>query len=237
MGNELLLLTATEAEGQSILDRADELDRIDGTSVRGRLAGVPFRWIAAGLGPVNTALGLTRDLERVLPTAVLQMGIGGGFVPAGLSPGDVVVATEEIYGDLGVITPTGWHGAEMIGIPLVPGDPPRFNRFPLEPELTLAAAKACSARSGPFLTQSLCTGSALLAGELWSRWGALCENMEGAAAAHVCTVYQVPFVEIRGISNLVEDRNRESWQIGRAIGAATEALFRVVRDLRREGYW
>jgi futalosine hydrolase len=237
VGNELLLLTATEAEGQSVLERAEELERTGGASARGRLAGVRFRWIAAGLGPVNTALGLTRDLEGVLPTAVIQLGIGGGFIPAGLAPGDVVVATEEIYGDLGVITPTGWHGAEMIGIPLVPGDPPRFNRFPLEPELTRAAAAACSARFGPFLTQSLCTGSARVAGELWGRWGALCENMEGAAAAHVCTVYQVPFVEIRGISNLVEDRNRESWQIGRAIGAATGALLEVVRDLHREGYW
>jgi len=36
--------------------------------------------------------------------------------------------------------------------------------------------------------------------------------MEGAAAAHICALYKVPFMEIRGISNLVTDRDRGSWQ-------------------------
>ena len=48
------------------------------------------------------------------------------------------------------------------------------------------------------------------------RWGAVCENMEGAAAAHVSLLYGVPFAEARGISNIVEDRDRSRWDINTA---------------------
>ena len=52
-----------------------------------------------------------------------------------------------------------------------------------------------------------CSGLAVRGNELAARFNAICENMEGAAAAQVCTLYEVPFLELRGISNLVEDRN------------------------------
>ena len=47
--------------------------------------------------------------------------------------------------------------------------------------------------------------------------------MEGAAAAHICALYEVPFLEIRGISNLVADRDRGSWQVDRAVAVAGRA--------------
>ena len=42
--------------------------------------------------------------------------------------------------------------------------------------------------------------------ELTGRTGGICENMEGAGAALACRQTGVPFMELRGISNLVEDR-------------------------------
>ena len=44
--------------------------------------------------------------------------------------------------------------------------------------------------------------------------------MEGAAAAHVCAMHDVPFLEVRGVSNLVEDRDRAAWRIAEAADAA-----------------
>ncbi|MQA92922.1 MAG: hypothetical protein GEU90_22310, partial [Gemmatimonas sp.] len=53
---------------------------------------------------------------------------------------------------------------------------------------------------------------------------ALCETMEGAAYAHVAAFYGVPFAEIRGISNLVEDRDTSRWRIAQGAEAAAEIL-------------
>ena len=41
----------------------------------------------------------------------------------------------------------------------------------------------------------------------WPPLGRVAESMEGAAAAHICALYGVPFLEIAGISNMVADRD------------------------------
>src|SRR5680860_1310917 len=43
------------------------------------------------------------------------------------------------------------------------------------------------------------------------------------SAAHVCAIYEVPFLEIRGVSNLVVDRERESWDVKGAAERAAQA--------------
>ena len=191
------------------------------------------RVLVGGLGAVNTASALTRAIAAHPPSLVIQTGIAGAYVPAGIPVGSVVLATEEMYGDVGVITPAGWLPADAIGIPLVEardGQPARFNQFPCDPGLVARAAAIAGpsiARSGRFLTLAQVTGVAAVGDELYRRFNALCESMEGAAAAHVCAIYGIPFLEVRGISNLVEDRNREAWRVQDAAAAAQ----RVVQHL------
>ena len=48
--------------------------------------------------------------------------------------------------------------------------------------------------------------------------------MEGAAVAHVAHLYGVPVGEVRGISNIVTDRDTSSWRIAEAAAAAQEAV-------------
>lgn len=53
--------------------------------------------------------------------------------------------------------------------------------------------------------------------------------MEGAAAAQICALYGVPFLEIRGISNRVEDRDLRNWDFE----GAAEKVQLAVRVLLR----
>jgi futalosine hydrolase len=55
--------------------------------------------------------------------------------------------------------------------------------------------------------------------------------MEGAAAAQICALYDVPFLEVRGISNLVEDRDREKWKLGEAAEAAQKVVLNLAERL------
>ena len=238
---DVLLLCATEGEARLIaaaLVGPRTAVQAGKTIVSGTIEGAPCRLAYGGIGPVNAAHALTCQVERQRPSLVLQFGIAGAYVPAGLPVGAVALATEEIYGDLGVISPDGWQPAEAIGIPLALGPPPRFNRFPLDPHLVEKARQVCNGHgaggavmSGPFLTRSQVTGLRALGDELHARFGALCESMEGAAAAHVCALYDVPFLEVRGVSNLVEDRDRSRWDIPGGAAAAQQAALRLVRSL------
>ena len=190
--------------------------------------------VVTGLGAVNAAQALTRHIcEAGKPSLVVQTGVAGAYVPAAVPVGSVLLATEEMYGDVGVLTPEGWLPADVIGIPLVEaraGMPPRFNQFPCDPRLVARAAALAGplvTRTGRFLTLAQCTGVREIGDALHRRFNALCESMEGAAAAQVCALHDILFLEVRGISNLVEDRNRESWKIREA----AEAAQLVVRQL------
>jgi futalosine hydrolase len=58
----------------------------------------------------------------------------------------------------------------------------------------------------------------------------LCENMEGAAVAQVCARHGIPFGEVRGISNLVEDRDLSRWNLRAGAEIAQEALFALLAE-------
>ena len=49
------------------------------------------------------------------------------------------------------------------------------------------------------------------------RLNPLTESMEGAAVFYACDQLHIPCIQIRSISNYVEERNRDNWQIGLAI--------------------
>ena len=48
--------------------------------------------------------------------------------------------------------------------------------------------------------------------------------MEGAAVAHVAHIHGVPVGEVRGISNIVTNRDFKSWRVQDAAVAAQEAV-------------
>jgi futalosine hydrolase len=194
--------------------------------------------LVTGIGAVNAAHALAqRFATGPKPSVVIQTGIAGAFVQANVAVGSVLLADTEIYGDLGVLTPAGWRPLEEIGIPLVAATAvreARFNYFPLDAALVQRAstiAGAAIARTGKFLTVSEVTGVRAKADELYTRFGALCESMEGAAAAHVCTLHDVPFLEVRGVSNLVEDRDRSTWRIAEAADAAQRVVLTLAEAL------
>jgi futalosine hydrolase len=195
--------------------------------------------VVGGIGAVNTAHALARCFAAdPKPSLVIQTGIAGAYVPANVPVGSVLLADTEIYGDAGVLTLNGWRPMEEIGIPLVEATsshPARFNYFPFDAALVARAATAADglvARTGKFLTLSQVTGVRAAGDALYERFGALCESMEGAAAAHVCALHDVPFLEVRGVSNLVEDRDRAKWRIAEAADAAQRAVLKILEHLR-----
>jgi futalosine hydrolase len=177
-----------------------------------------FVYAASGIGKVNAAHAAAVMIQSYSPTAVVSFGIGGAYPSSGLHIGDLAVAKTEIYADEGVVLKDGFHTLEAIGIPLVRAGRRRyFNEFPSDRALARKALHAaCSvshALAGRFATVSCCTGTKKRAVEIEKRFDVICENMEGASVAQICRLYGVPFVEIRGISNIVEDRDARNWQV------------------------
>ncbi|MDP3048712.1 MAG: futalosine hydrolase [Thermodesulfovibrionales bacterium] len=224
------LISATEKESRAILKT---LRRIKGKSLalpvyQGKIGKTNIIHIISGIGKTNAAYAATLLIEKFSPSAVINFGIGGAYPSANLRAGDIAIADKEIYGDEGLWLRDGFHKADEIGIPLLKkGRKKYFNEFPLDKELIKKATKIIpphpplakggwgdlKIKSGTFVTVSTATGTGRRAREIEKRFDAICENMEGAAVAHVCAMYGIPMLEIRGISNIVEDRDRSKWDV------------------------
>ena len=193
--------------------------------------------ITSGIGKTNASRGATILIERFSPGIIVNFGVGGAYPSSGLKTGDIAIAEKEIYGDEGISLRDGFHTAEAIGIPfLVKAGRRYFNKFQVNKKILKMAvsitqvthhASRITVKSGPFLTLSTCTGTLKRAMELEREFHAICENMEGAAVAHVCISYGIPMVEIRGISNTVGDRDMKKWDIK----LAAENCQKVVKEL------
>ena len=244
MAGDVLVLTATEKEQADLFNwlKPDTVTfRFGHRWAEGRYHGHTVRLIETGVGAVNAAHALTVALESAKPAFVLQIGIGGAYVSSGLATGDLAIATEECYGDMGVLTPDGWRGMDFIGFPVVASAPPCFNRFSLNAALVKDTRRCLAAiawdepppqiATGPFVTVNQCSGVQAVGDAVAARFGGICENMEGAAAAHVCVLYTVLFVELRCISNLVEDRNFSAWNIPLAMRRTQTAAKAMLEGL------
>lgn len=189
---------------------------VEGEGLPREVAGRSLALLQTGVGPVNAAFALTRFLAEHRVGAVLSCGIGGAYPGSGLEVGDVVCAESETYGDLGAESAEGFLDMEALGFPVIAGDPPLFNRLPLD--LFPAARRA------PFVTCATCTGTDPKAAALAARTGGAVESMEGAAIVHVARLLGVPVGEVRGISNAVGRRDPARWRIREAAAAARAAL-------------
>lgn len=201
---------------------------------RGTISGRPICLLHSGIGKANAAAATMALLADCRPASLIMLGCGGAYPESGLGIGDLALATAEIYGDEGVLAPAGFQGMEAIGLPLVEADGVRFfNCFPVDGPLVerarplfMQAAEAASRQlqEGPFVTVSTCSGTARAGAEMVQRTGGICENMEGAAVAQVCTHQHIPFLEVRGISNLVEDRDLTRWNLRAGAEMAQKAV-------------
>lgn len=180
--------------------------------------------VVTGVGPMETALQLTKYLaisER--PGLVLNFGIAGAYLPDDPKEGaellDICIATSEIFADFGI----------AMGDDILPLNQDMCGKieYLLNKEKAILAESILTqagygVKSGVFLTVNSVSGTKVRGDSLYSAHQGLCENMEGAAVARVCEEFQILFVEVRCISNMVENRNVASWKIHEAISKAAK---------------
>lgn len=224
----LVLLSSMPFESDLILSRMKNVREIEisgKTIYKGRYSHHAIVLADTGIGKVNAAVCLTGIKERSPLEAVINVGVGGAYPGAGLSIGDIAIASKEIYGDEGVIDSGGWHSLKKIGIPLAEINGEKyFNEYSLENQMFKNVVKIAGSgtninvkiKTGKFVTVSTTTGMLKKARQFRKRFGAICENMEGAAIAHVCVMSRTPVLEIRGISNMVGVRDKRRWNLNLA---------------------
>lgn len=58
------------------------------------------------------------------------------------------------------------------------------------------------------------------------------ESMEGAAFAHACAMADIPYLQIRAVSNYVEPRNKFNWKIPESIERLNQVLLQLLETMQ-----
>lgn len=166
-----------------------------------------------GVGMMQTAFQVLDAIHRFNPHFCLQAGVAGAF-NRNLSLGELVIVQEEQLGDLGAEDHDRYR--DMFELGLIEGNTRpfvnkklinTFQDFPLKLQLPFVTS----------LTVNTVSGNADTIKFREEHYDCDIENMEGAAFHYVCLKKNLPFLQIRSISNYVEPRDKSKWKMKEAI--------------------
>ncbi len=159
--------------------------------------------VETGVGIPQVFLTLPGRVHSVAGIRIVNGGIAGAYPNSGLTLGDIVIGTSEVYGDLGFELPEepGFRALAESEF----GAPYR-EPFPLKVPDTLERT-GLPFSTGRGCTVNTCTGTRKTGERRERIFAAQFETMEGAAAAQIGAAAGVSVIEIRAISNFASDRD------------------------------
>jgi futalosine hydrolase len=239
----ILILSATEEEVSGLLTRLENpiASAIAFRKfISGHIQNMDIKVLITGPGLVNTSQALTGTMERNRPLLVIQTGCCGAFKESGLNIGDIAFATEEIDVHLGIEPSIANGMPDSLPFTLFRAETGEYkNRYPINSEWIKKVEQTLYPQlkdsdinlvKGPFVTVSTITASFKRARILYEHYNAIAEQMEGSASAHICLLYNIPFIEIRGVSNMAGKRERRYWNIPLACKNCNEAILEFIRN-------
>lgn len=168
--------------------------------------------LIAGAGAIPFLYSISKYIHRTeKPELIIVAGIAGTF-RNDLPNGHIVEVTEEIWADTGAQDKDGSF-LSMFDLGLWNADEKPFQHGVLSNSKSYCP-DLLQVRS---LTVNTVSGTQERIDSLKTQYNPDIENMEGAALYYFAGKEGIPCTQIRAISNLVEPRNRDAWEIGLAI--------------------
>jgi len=171
----------------------------------GKIEGKDVTILRCGIGKVNAAVGCALLIQKFKPDLVINTGSAGGINPA-LKVGDAIISTGLIY-----------HDVDVTAFNYAPGQLPKQPQiFPVDEKLVKLAEDAVDELvKEKVLPENFAHRRGIIgSGDVF-----MCEpesiarvrrifpdiaavEMEGAAIAHCCYLFSVPYLVIRAISDV-----------------------------------
>ena len=184
-----------------------------------------LEYLISGVGPAPAGIAVAERLCRPeKPDLLLNVGIAGALDPA-LELGSVVQVTHDSFGDLGVEDRDGSFISTMeLGLTDGSAAPYVDTWLP-----SVSDFQMCRPVRG--VTVATAHGNAESIAAFRKRTVAAVETMEGAAVSYAALRQNQPHLQLRALSNYVEPRNRESWELDLALVNLTSAVDHLLSSL------
>ncbi len=186
-----------------------------------------FEILITGIGSMISSYNLTNFISRQSPGYMIQAGIGGSFTDK-FSPGETVMIREEVLGDLGADENNLFKDMFDMGMMDVAAKPFNNGRL-INPNITDWEQYGLPLANG--ITVNEITTSQKRISILYEKYHCDIESMEGAAFHYVCLQENIPFIQLRSVSNYVGGRDINTWKLRESIENLNHSLIKIVLQI------
>ena len=179
--------------------------------------------LVGGVGQYSTIFHLMNCLQKTgTPQSIINIGICGSYTE-NHAPENIVQVENDVQGDQLVESPEDWSTWHKAGIvkerqsPLTPSTPPWADALRL-PKV-----------SG--LTTDFLTGKMSTIQKRKTFFKADVETMEGAAVFYVAERFNIPALQIRAVSNYVEQREKKHWKLNESISQLNKFVLENLKPI------
>ncbi len=187
------------------------------------------RFHQSGVGMLASAVSLTRLVSEEKPDLIIQTGIAGTFQPK-MVLGKVVLVKEEILGDMGVEEDGKWK--DLFDLKLEKSSYHPFEKRKL-PNPWLSTYNLLKLPELSAITVNEITTNPKRIEQLRKKYSPDLESMEGASLHYVCREANIPFIQMRAISNYIGERNKTNWKIKESLETLNDILLKYLDKLYR----
>lgn len=184
--------------------------------------------LITGVGMVATATWTAHTIGKKKYDAAINLGVCGSFDKS-LEIGKVVNVLTDRIADLGAEDDEKFmtiHEMNLLGeneFPFMWGQLVNQSLPNYETILKLTGVNGISVNTAH--------GNSASIEKTVKRLNPHIETMEGAAFFYACMVEKIPCAQIRAVSNLIEKRNREHWNMALAIKNLNETAVEILNSL------
>lgn len=226
MSFNILFVTATGAE-------SDTLKKIRGIIPRDErfhFGDLEIFNLVTGVGSISTAWTLKQWFSaNEKPDLAINGGIAGSF-KAEFDIGDVVMPVSDCFADAGIEDGDTFLTLAEAG--LSGADEPPFRNGLLYPDGMYHNKFRNILKPVNAISVNTVTGSVRSMRRLIKKYNPDIETMEGATFFYICSREKIPFLALRAISNKVEQRNKDNWNVPLALNNLSEKLNDVLLTLK-----
>ena len=182
--------------------------------------------LLTGVGSIPTTWSLMRQIGRRRPDCIIQAGIAGSFIPGAIS--QVTVIKEETLGDVGVHEHGTFH--TVFDLHLMDSNTHPFTNGRLVNPYKKWLDSTGLRQVGAITINEISTNPARIE---WYQQNIapVVESMEGAALHYVCLQENIPFLQLRAVSNDIGQRDKSKWDLSTSIANLNKELTNILQRL------
>ncbi len=224
---KILIVSATSIEVEPLIEQLKFEKSINSAMSSYLYHDIEIDVLITGVGMVSTAYWLGKTLNSNDYEIAINVGIAGSF-DRSLQLGTVVNIVNDRFSELGA--ESGEYLLSLIDIELIEKSVFPFVNSELINDTDIKSELLSSIPKIKGITVNTIHGSRESIDKVVELFNPVTESMEGAAFLYACLTENIKCLQLRGISNYVEERNKKSWNIALAIQNVNEVIIDLLNE-------